>query len=108
MSNSIIHQATSNTSWRILCLLRLGERRIAVLKRVLGMTESAFSHALSRLKSKGLVETRKNGREKLARLSPEGSIVFASLQALCYTLSSTNGTNVEDDSTLVAQLRDEE
>jgi predicted transcriptional regulator len=83
-------------------LLRLGERRIAVLKRALGMSESAFSHALNRLQSKGLVEAQKNGREKLARLSSGGRIVFASLQALCYTLSGNDGTSAVDDHALAA------
>jgi predicted transcriptional regulator len=105
MSSSIIHQATAETSWRILCLLRLGDRRIRAIKQALGMTESAFSHALSKLEGLGLVATRKIGREKVSGLTPRGRIVFASLQALCYTLSGTDGTVVEDDSALVTCLR---
>ncbi|MBN2082041.1 helix-turn-helix transcriptional regulator [bacterium] len=106
MPYSIIHQATAQTSWRILSLLRLGERPILVLKRVLGMTESAFSHALRRLEQKKLVATRKVGREKIAWLTNTGRIVFSSLQALCYTLESSDGTSVEDDSAMVAFLRE--
>ena len=106
MSSSIIHQATAETSWRIMCLLRLGDRRIRAIKQALGMTESAFSHALSKLEGLGLVVTRKLGREKVSGLTPRGRIVFASLQALCYTLSGTDGTLVEDDSSLVGYLRE--
>ena len=96
---------TSETSWRILSLLRLGERRLHVLKRALGMTESAFSHALRKLEEQGLVETRRDGREKLSRLSQRGRISYSSLQALCYALRGTDGTLVEDDTALVAELR---
>jgi predicted transcriptional regulator len=105
MPSSIIHQATAKTSWRVLCLLRLGERKISLLKCALDMTESAFSHALKRLENKGLVTTVKVGREKYAKLSHTGRIVFSSLQALCYTLGQTDGTSVEDDSALVTCIR---
>jgi DNA-binding transcriptional ArsR family regulator len=106
MAHSIIHQATSVTSWRILSLLRLGQRRIYMLKRALGMSESAFSHAISKLETAGLVTIRRMGREKIAILSAQGRIVFASLQALCFTLGGTDGTDVEDDSALLRCLRE--
>jgi predicted transcriptional regulator len=106
MPSSIIHQATSETSWRILCLLRLGDRRIRAIKQALGMTESAFSHALSKLEHLGLVNTRKIGREKVSGLTPRGRIVFSSLQAICFTLGGSDGTLVEDDSALVGFLRE--
>lgn len=105
MPFSIIHQATSDTSWRILSLLRLGDRRIYVVKRALGMSESAFSHALTKLANLGLVFVRPLGREKLAGLTPQGRILFSSVQALCFMLGSADGTNVEDDSALVRHLR---
>ena len=69
------------------------------------MTESAFSHALRKLENDGLVETRRQGREKASRFSQRGSIVFSSLQALCFTLGGTDGTIVEDDTALVMVLR---
>ena len=106
MPSSIIHQATSETSWRILCLLRLGDRRIRAIKQALSMTESAFSHALSKLEGLELVYTRKVGREKVSGLTSRGRIVFASLQAICYTLVGSDGTLVEDDSALVGYLRE--
>ena len=106
MSSTVIHQLSSPTSWRILSLLRLGERRIQALKRALRMTESAFSHAASKLEDLGLVGIRKAGRDKYARLSEKGRIVFSSLQAVCYTVSGNDGTSVEDDSALVSVLRD--
>jgi DNA-binding transcriptional ArsR family regulator len=106
MPHSIIHQATSETSWRILSLLRLGPRRIYMLKRALEMSESAFSHAISKLEVAGLVNIRRAGREKISELSAQGRIVFASLQALCFTLGGTDGTSVEDDSALLRCLRE--
>ena len=106
MPYSIIHQATAKTSWRILSLLRLGERPILVLKRVLGMTESAFSHALRRLERKGLVATRKVGREKFAWQTSTGRIVFSTLQALCFTLEGNDGTRAKDDNAMKSFLRD--
>ena len=108
MSYSTIHLATSSTSWRVLSLLRLGERRIYALKRALGMTESAFSHALRKLEELSLVETQREGREKITKLTQRGRIVFSSLQALCIMLSGADGTSVEDDSALVSALRDEQ
>ena len=105
MPNKIIHQATAETSWRILSLLRLGERRIYFVKRALNKTESAFSHALRRLEAQDLVVTRKVGREKLARLTTNGRILFSSLQALCFALSNTDGTSPEDDTALVTLMR---
>jgi len=108
MPSSIIHQATAKTSWRILSLLRLGDRRIQVIKRALDMSESAFSHALRRLEEKGLVEARQYGREKQARLTSAGRIVFSSLQALCFTLGGNDGTSVEDDTSLVKCLREDQ
>lgn len=105
MPSSIIHQATAATSWRILSLLRLGERRIYVIKRAIDMTESAFSHALHKLEEAGLVTVRREGREKQAALSQQGRIVFSNIQALCFMLGGTDGTSVEDDSALVRQLR---
>jgi DNA-binding transcriptional ArsR family regulator len=107
VSNLIIHQMTSPTAWRILSLLRLGERPIRHIKQALGMTESAFSHALRKLESEGLVETRRDGREKISRLTQRGRISFSSLQALCYALEGTDGTLVEDDTALVAVLRND-
>lgn len=107
MASSIIHQATSETHWRILCLLRLGERRVLYLKKALEMSESAFSHSLSKLEELNLVETRKVGREKISQLSQLGRIMFSSLQALCFMLESTDGTSVEDDSALVRYLRED-
>lgn len=77
------------------------------LKPALQMSESAFSHAFKRLEDGGVAEYRKVGREKYARLSKKGQIVFSSLQALCYALAGTDGTSVEDDSSLVAQIREE-
>ena len=77
-----------------------------MIKRTIDMTESAFSHALKTLVEKGLVEARKVGREKIARLSKKGQIVFASLQALCFTLGNSDGTSVEDDSAMVAILKE--
>ena len=106
MSSSIIHQATSDTHWRILCLLRLGNRRIHYLKKALQMSESAFSHSLAKLEELNLVETRKHGREKISQLSQTGRILFSSLQALCFMLNRSDGTSVEDDSALVSSLRD--
>jgi predicted transcriptional regulator len=106
MPYSIIHQATSETLWRILSLLRLGERRISLLKRTLEMSESAFSHALAKLEELDLVETRKTGREKISRLTQHGRILFSSLQALCFMLGGTDGTSVEDDSALVRWVKD--
>jgi predicted transcriptional regulator len=106
MPHSIIHQATSDTSWRILSLLRLGPRRIYMLKRALEMSESAFSHAISKLETSGMVTNRRVGREKISELSAQGRIVFASLQALCFTVGSTDGTSVEDDSALLRCLRE--
>ena len=106
MPNSIIHQATSETSWRILSLLRNGERRIHLLKVALDLNESTFSHALQRLESRGLVETEQHGREKSARLSVQGRIVFSGLQALCYTLAGHDGS-VKTDDDAVAPLLDE-
>ena len=105
MVNSIIHQVTSNTSWRILCLLRLGERKIVYLRTALGMSESAFSHAFKRLEDGGVAVYRKVGREKYARPSKKGQIVFSSLQALCYAINGTDGTSVEDDSSMVVQIK---
>jgi predicted transcriptional regulator len=105
MPYSIIHQATSDTSWRILSLLRLGDRRIYVVKRALAMSESAFSHALSKLVNLKLVTVRPIGREKVAGLTPHGRILFSSVQALCFMLGSADGTSVEDDSALVRFLR---
>ena len=105
MPNSIIHQVTSPTSWRILCLLRLGERKIGYLKPALEMSESAFSHAFKRLRTAGVATYRTTGREKIAKLTKKGQIVFSSLQALCYALNGTDGTSVEDDSAMVAQIR---
>jgi DNA-binding transcriptional ArsR family regulator len=105
MPSAIIHQATAATSWRILSLLRLGERRIYIIKRTMDMTESAFSHALRKLEEAGLVTVRKVGREKQATLSEQGRIVFSNIQALCFMLGGTDGTSVEDDSALVRQLR---
>ena len=105
MQFTIIHQATSTTSWRILSLLRFGEQRIHHIKRALDMTESAFSHALRKLEEKGLVETRKVGREKIARLSKRGRITFSSLQALCYTLGGTDGTLDDDDDALERAMK---
>jgi len=106
MSYSIIHQATATTSWRILSLLRLGEQPIMLLKRVLDMTESAFSHALRRLEEKQLVATRKSGREKTAWLTNRGRILFSSLQALCFTLGGTDGSSLKDDTALLALVGD--
>jgi len=106
MANRIIHQMTSPTAWRILALLRLGERPIRFIKQALEMTESAFSHALRKLEKEGLVETQKQGREKVSRLTQRGHIVFSSLQALCFTLGGSDGTLVEDDTALGAVLRD--
>jgi len=106
MPYSIIHQATAKTSWRILSLLRLGEQPIMLLKRVLNMTESAFSHALRRLEEKELVATRKSGREKTVWLTNHGRIVFSSLQALCFTLAGKDGSGLEDDTALFELLRD--
>jgi DNA-binding transcriptional ArsR family regulator len=98
---------TSPTAWRILGLLRLGDRPIRFIKRALRMTESAFSHSLRKLEKGGLVETRKQGREKVSRLSQRGRIVFSSLQALCFTLSGSDGTLVEDDTALLRVLRED-
>lgn len=77
-----------------------------MLKRALNMSESAFSHAISKLESAGLVKIAKIGREKISELSTQGRIVFSSLQALCFTLGGTDGTNVEDDSALLRCLRE--
>lgn len=107
MSSSIIHQATSETHWRILCLLRLGERRILFLKKALEISESAFSHSLAKLEELNLVETKKIGREKVSQLSQTGRILFSSLQALCFMLGGSDGTDVDDDSALVRCLRED-
>lgn len=105
MLSTVIHQATAHTSWRILSLLRLGQRRICVIKRAMEMTESAFSHALRKLERAGLVTVCKTGREKQAALSHQGRIVFSNIQALCFMLHGTDGTSVEDDTALIKQLR---
>jgi DNA-binding transcriptional ArsR family regulator len=105
MPYSTIHQATARPYWRILSLLRLGERRICVVKRALGMSDSAFSHGLAKLEALELVSVRRAGREKHAALSAKGRILFSSLQALCFMLKGTDGTSVEDDSALVQHLR---
>ncbi|MCC7476865.1 helix-turn-helix transcriptional regulator [bacterium] len=100
MPNSIIHQATSETSWRILSLLRHGETRIHLLKVALELNESTFSHALQRLEVRGLVDTQQHGREKSARLSDKGRIVFSGLQALCFTLTGKDGSLTADDAAM--------
>lgn len=106
MPNSIIHQATSETSWRILSLLRQGERRIHLLKVALDLNESTFSHALQRLESRGLVDTTQHGREKSARLSGRGRIVFSGLQALCCTLGGSDGSIKADDDAMARLLEE--
>lgn len=88
-------------------MLRLGERKIVYLKSALEMSESAFSHAFKRLEDAGVAVYRKVGREKYARLSDKGMIIFPSLQALCFALDGTDGTRVEDDSAMVAQIKDD-
>lgn len=100
MPNATIHQATTETSWRILCLLRFGEVRIHLLKLALDFNESTFSHALSRLESRGLVATRQSGREKLAHLSDTGRIALGSLQALCCALYGHDGSRPAEDERL--------
>lgn len=108
MPNATLHQATSETSWRILSLLRQGEQRIHLLKVALDLNESTFSHALQRLESRGLVETRQHGREKSARLSERGRIIFSTLQALCYTLYGNSGVDERDEQAMLQHAAETE
>lgn len=100
MPFSTVHQATAETSWRVLSLLRFGALRIYIVKRVLGMSESAFSHALRKLVDLQLVAEMQIGREKVAEMTPQGRILYSSVQALCFMLDGTDGTNSDDDSAL--------
>ncbi|MEM8630816.1 MAG: metalloregulator ArsR/SmtB family transcription factor [Pseudomonadota bacterium] len=56
---------------RILCYLHEGERSVGELEDMLGARQAAVSQHLARLRSEGLVTTRRDGKTVYYRLADE-------------------------------------
>jgi DNA-binding transcriptional ArsR family regulator len=67
----------------ILCELAQGERSVGALVRIVGLQQAALSQHLARLRSKGLVRTRRQAQMVFYRLaSPAVTAIIETLAAL--------------------------
>lgn len=68
---------------QVLCELASGECRAGDLVAAAGLSQSALSQHLARLRTEGLVETRREGNAVFYRLrDPHVAAILASLRAL--------------------------
>lgn len=69
----------------ILCLLAEGEKSVGELEQILALRQPAVSQQLARLRSDGLVATRRNGKTIYYRLSSADAlpILGAIYKAFC-------------------------
>lgn len=66
----------------VLCELGHGERSVGALSRMAGLSQSALSQHLAKLRAQGLVRTRRDAQTVYYRLtSPTASAVIATLIA---------------------------
>ena len=67
----------------VLCDLHQGERSVTALQQTIGLSQSALSQHLAKLRSEGFVSTRRDAQTIYYSLaSPEVSRVIATLHAL--------------------------
>lgn len=78
----------------ILCELAQGERSVSELVPIVGLQQAALSQHLARLRTKGLVRTRRQAQMVFYRLaSPAVIAIIETLAALfCAPRKSTKGT----------------
>lgn len=77
----------------ILCHLCSGEKYVGQLMEQLGMSQSATSQMLARLRDEGIVNTRRDGKMIFYRLATEGT---AELVGLLHTLFCENPKSSSD------------
>ena len=69
----------------ILCELAKGERSVGALQRAVGLSQSALSQHLAKLREAGMVDTRREGQTIHYRISdPDVQVLMAALyEAFC-------------------------
>ncbi len=66
---SLLRAMAHGARLRVLCELSGGERRVGDLVRASGLSQSALSQHLARLREEGLVDTRRDAQTIFYRLS---------------------------------------
>lgn len=81
----------------ILCQLASGEKRVGELEQLIGLSQSALSQHLARLRRDNLVKTRRSAQTIFYSLAgPEASSVIQTLYGLyCGQLSAPQDENVK-------------
>ncbi len=62
VASELMKALANESRLRILCELLEGERCVNVLERVVGLSQSALSQHLARLRRDGVVKTRRDGK----------------------------------------------
>ena len=86
----------------VLCQLVCGERSVGELERIVGLSQSALSQHLARLRRDGLVKTRRSAQTIFYSLSgKEAETVLATLYRLyCCDHALVSGTEELDEATV--------
>jgi len=89
----------------VLCQLLAGERSVGELERLVGLSQSALSQHLARLRRDGLVKTRRSAQTIYYSLAgEEATAVLATLYRLYCDDSAISYTHEEPSSTVVSSL----
>ena len=84
----LFHKALADVNrLRIVQRLAEGEASVTELIEHVGLSQPLVSWHLGRLRTAGIVETRRNGRETVCRLVPETFDAFAARQRVALGLS---------------------
>ncbi len=87
----------------VLCQLLAGERSVGELERLVGLSQSALSQHLARLRRDGLVKTRRSAQTIYYSLSgEEASAVLATLYRLYCDNSTMSLTHEEPSNAVVS------
>lgn len=82
----------------ILCQLALGERSVGELEEVVGLSQSALSQHLARLRRDGLVRTRRSAQNIYYSLKgDEAQTIMATLHGLYCVPRAHNGYDAPKD-----------
>lgn len=83
LASELLKALANESRLRILCELLEGERCVNILERVVGLSQSALSQHLARLRRDGVVKTRRDGKTICYSLNgKETAIVLETLYRL--------------------------
>ena len=86
---SLLKALSNDKRLIIVCLLQKGEKNVGELEEIIGLSQSALSQHLARLRQDGIVKTRREAQTIYYSLnSPETECI---LECLCKILADKDG-----------------